>query len=56
MVQELLASRRDRDLSRRLRRLDSFDFLLLDDLACRPQATEESEVLFAPIHGTPPVS
>ncbi len=32
--------------SRQLRKLDSFDFLLLDDLVYLPQANEESEVLF----------
>ena len=43
---ELLAAKRDLDLPRRLRRLDNFDFLLLDDLGYLPQGTEESEVLF----------
>ena len=43
LVQELLAAKRDLDLPRRLRKLDNFDFLLLDDL---PQGAEESEVLF----------
>ena len=38
LVQELLAAKRDLDLPRRLRKLDNFDFLLLD--------AEESEVLF----------
>ena len=37
---------RDLDLPRRLRKLDSFDFLLLDDLGCLPQGAEEYEVLF----------
>ena len=46
LVQELLAAKRDLDLPRRLRRLDNFDFLLLDDLGYLPQGTEESEVLF----------
>ena len=32
LVQELLAAKRDLDLTRRLRRLDNFDFLFLDDL------------------------
>ena len=45
-MQELLAAKRDLDLPRRLRRLDNFDFLLLDDLGYLPQGTEESEVLF----------
>ena len=40
-VQELSAN-----LPRRLRKLDNFDFLLLDDLGYLPQGAEESEVLF----------
>ena len=32
LVQELLAAKRDLDLPRQLRKLDNFDFLLLDDL------------------------
>ena len=46
LVQELLAAKRDLDLPRRLRRLDNYDFLLLDDLGYLPQGAEESEVLF----------
>ena len=46
LVQELLAAKRDLDLPRQLRKLDNFDFLLLDDLGYLPQAAEESEVLF----------
>ena len=42
-MQDLLAAKRDFALPRQLRKLDNFDFLLLDDL---PQGTEESEVLF----------
>ena len=45
-VQGLLAAKRDLDLPRRLRKLDNFDFLLLDDLGYLPQGAEESEVLF----------
>ena len=33
-------------LPRQLRKLDTFDFLLLDDLGDMPQGAEESEVLF----------
>ena len=44
LVQELLAAKRDLDLPRRLRKLDNFDFLLLDDLGYLPQGAEESEV------------
>ena len=46
LVQEFLAAKRDLGLPRRLRKLDNFDFLLLDDLGYLPQGTEESEVLF----------
>ena len=40
LVQELLAAQRDLDLSRKLRWLDNFDFLLLDDLSYLTQDTE----------------
>ena len=46
LVQELLAAKPDLNLPRRLRRLDNYDFLLLDDLGYLPQGAEESEVLF----------
>ena len=46
LVQELLVAKRDLDLPRRLRKLDNFDFLLLDDLGYLPQGAEEFEVLF----------
>ena len=46
LVQDLLAAKRDLDLPRRLRKLDNYDFLLLDDLGFLPQGAEESEVLF----------
>jgi DNA replication protein DnaC len=46
LVQNLLAAKRDLDLPRLLRKLDSFDFLIIDDLGYLPQRTEESEVLF----------
>ena len=39
-------SQRNLDLPRQLRKLDNFDFLLLDDLGYLPQGAEESEVLF----------
>ena len=45
-MQELLAAKRDLDLPRQLRKLDNFDFLLLDDLGYLPQGADESEVLF----------
>ena len=46
LVRDLLAAKRDFALPRQLRKLDNFDFLLLDDLGYLPQGTEESEVLF----------
>ena len=46
---DLLAAKRDLALPRQLRRLDNYDFLLLDDLGYLPQGAEESEVLFTPI-------
>ena len=46
LVQDLLAAKRDPTLPRQLRKLDSYDFLLLDDLGYLPQGAEESEVLF----------
>ena len=46
LVQELLAAKRDLALPRQLRKLDSFDFLLIDDLGYLLQDIEESEVLF----------
>ena len=46
LVQDLLAAKRDFALPRQLRKLDNYDFLLLDDLGYLPQGNEESEVLF----------
>jgi DNA replication protein DnaC len=46
LVQELLAAKRDLSLPRALRRLDNFDFLIIDDLGYLPQGKEESDVLF----------
>ncbi|NIN94188.1 MAG: ATP-binding protein [Anaerolineae bacterium] len=46
LVQDLLAAKRDLELPRALRKLDNFDFLIIDDLGYLPQGTEESEVLF----------
>ena len=46
LVQDLLAAKRDLQLPRVLRKLDNFDFLIIDDLGYLPQGTEESEVLF----------
>ena len=46
LVQDLLAAKRDLALPRQLRKLDNYDFLMLDDLGYLPQGAEESEVLF----------
>ena len=46
LIQDMLAAKRDLDLPRMLRKLDNFDFLLVDDLGYLPQGTDESEVLF----------
>ena len=46
LVQDLLAAKRDLALPRQLRKLDNYDFLVLDDLGYLPQGVEESEVLF----------
>ena len=46
LVQDLLAAKRDLTLPRQLRKLDNYDFLLLDDLGYLLQGAEESEVLF----------
>ena len=37
LVQDLLAAKRDLSLPRQLRRLDNYDFLLLEDLGYLPQ-------------------
>ena len=42
LVQDLLAAKRDLALPRQLRKLDNYDFLLLDDLGYLPQGAEES--------------
>ena len=44
LVQDLLAAKRDLALPRQLRKLDTFDFLPLDDLGYLPRGAEESEV------------
>ena len=46
LVQELLAARRELQLPRALRKLDNFDFLVVDDLGYLPLGATESEVLF----------
>lgn len=46
IVQELLAAKRDLDLPRKLRKLDQFDLVILDDIGYVNQSAEEAEVLF----------
>jgi DNA replication protein DnaC len=46
LVQELLAAKRDLVLPHKLRRLDSFELLILDDIGYIKQSAEEAEVLF----------
>ena len=46
LVQELLAAKRDPVLPQKLRRLDSFDLLILDDIGYVKQSPEEAEVMF----------
>src|SRR6266852_6369200 len=46
LVQELLAAKRDLVLPQKLRRLDSFELLILDDIGYVRQSPEEAEVLF----------
>ena len=46
IVQELLAARRDLSLPKALRKLDSFELLVLDDIGYVQQSADEVEVLF----------
>jgi DNA replication protein DnaC len=46
LVQDLLIAKRDLKLSRYLKRLSSFDVLIIDDLGYVQQSREEMEVLF----------
>ena len=46
MVQELLAARRDLALPQKLRRLDTFELVILDDIGYVKQSPEEAEVAF----------
>ncbi len=46
LIQELLAAKRDLDLPRKLRKLDQFEVLILDDIGYIQQSAEEVEVLF----------
>ena len=46
LVQELLAAKRDLELPRKLRKLDQFDLVILDDIGYVNQSADEAEVLF----------
>jgi DNA replication protein DnaC len=46
LVQNLLAAKRDLELPRKLRKLDNFDLVILDDIGYVKQTAEEAEVLF----------
>ncbi|PRP94602.1 IS21-like element helper ATPase IstB [Enhygromyxa salina] len=46
LVQELLAAKRDLVLPRKLRKLDNFELVILDDIGYVNQSPEEAEVLF----------
>jgi DNA replication protein DnaC len=46
LIQELLAAKRDLELPRLLRKLDTYELLILDDLGYVRQTAEEAEVLF----------
>jgi len=46
LVQRLLAAKRDLNLEQEMRRLDSFDVVLLDDIGYIQQNRDEMEVLF----------
>jgi DNA replication protein DnaC len=46
LVQDLLAAKRELELPRALRKLDSFEVIVLDDIGYVQQAQEEVEVLF----------
>lgn len=46
LVQELLAAKRDLKLNALLKRLDTFDALVIDDISYIPQNRDETDVLF----------
>ncbi len=46
IVQDLLAAKRDLDLPRKLRKLDNFELIILDDIGYVQQSSDEAEVLF----------
>lgn len=46
LVQELLAAKRDLELPKKLRKLDHYALVILDDIGYVKQSAEEAEVLF----------
>ena len=46
LVQDLLAAKRDLELPRKLRKLDQYALVILDDIGYVKQSSEEAEVLF----------
>ena len=46
LVQDLLAAKRDLDLPRKLRKLDNFDLVILDDIGYVKQSADEAEIIF----------
>ena len=46
LVQELRVAKRDLELPRKLRKLDHFDLVIMDDIGYVQQSAEEAEVLF----------
>lgn len=46
LVQDLLAAKRDLKLNEHIRKLDSYEALLIDDISYVPQSRDETDVLF----------
>jgi len=46
LIQELLAAKRDLELPRKLRKLDNYELVILDDIGYVKQSAEEAEILF----------
>jgi len=46
LIQDLLAAKRDLELPRKLRKLDNYELVILDDIGYVKQTPEEAEVLF----------
>jgi DNA replication protein DnaC len=46
LVQELLAAKRDLQLNEKIRKLDAYEALVIDDISYVPQTRDETDVLF----------